>query len=112
MSLRNLVHCALSLVVALAGLAALYLTLDAQFVGFAQILVYVGAVAILIVFAVLLTRSDATPNQAILSPGWFTGIVVSAAVFATLGWAALNSTGLPRETPPAPEPRSKTSGIS
>jgi len=36
MSLRNLVHCALSLVVALAGLAALYLALDAQFVGFAN----------------------------------------------------------------------------
>jgi NADH-quinone oxidoreductase subunit J len=102
MSLRNLVHCALSLVVALAGLAALYLTLDAQFVGFAQILVYVGAVAILIVFAVLLTRSDATPNQAILAPGWGVGIVVSAVVFATLGWAALNSTGLPTEMPPAP----------
>ena len=102
MSLRNLVHCALSLIVALAGLAALYLSLDAQFVGFAQILVYVGAVAILIVFAVLLTRSDAAPNQAILSPGWFTGIAVSAIVFATLGWAALNSTGLPKEMPPAP----------
>ncbi len=43
--------------------------LDAQFVGFAQILVYVGAVAILIVFAMLLTRSDARPNQAILAPG-------------------------------------------
>ncbi|MFZ0826662.1 MAG: NADH-quinone oxidoreductase subunit J [Verrucomicrobiia bacterium] len=102
MSLRNLVHCALSLVVALAGLAALYLQLDAQFVGFAQILVYVGAVAILIVFAVLLTRSDATPNQAILAPGWFLGIVVSAVVFAILGWAALNSTGVPKEMPPAP----------
>jgi NADH-quinone oxidoreductase subunit J len=102
MSLRNLVHCALSLVVSLAGLAALYLTLDAQFVGFAQILVYVGAVAILIVFAVLLTRSDAVPDQTVLSPGWGTGIVISAVVFATLGWAALNSTGLPRETPPVP----------
>ncbi len=87
---------------ALAGLAALYLTLDAQFIGFAQILVYVGAVAILIVFAVLLTRSDATPNQTILAPGWLVGIVVSAVVFATLGWAALNSTGLPGEMPPAP----------
>ncbi|MGA2178961.1 MAG: NADH-quinone oxidoreductase subunit J [Verrucomicrobiota bacterium] len=103
MSLRNLVHCALSLVVALAGLAALYLQLGAQFVGFAQILVYVGAVAILIVFAVLLTRSDATPNQAILAPGWIVGILVSAVVFATLGWAALNSTGLPKEMSPAPE---------
>jgi NADH-quinone oxidoreductase subunit J len=110
MSLRNLVHCALLLVVALAGLAALYLALDAQFVGFAQILVYVGAVAILIVFAVLLTRSDATPNQALLAPGWLVGIVVSAVVFATLGWAALNSRGLPREMPPAPETTVKKIG--
>jgi len=107
MSLRNLVHCALSLVVALAGLAALYLALDAQFVGFAQILVYVGAVAILIVFAVLLTRSDATPNQTILAPGWLFGIVVSAVVFATLGWAALNSKGLPPETLQTPEAKLK-----
>ncbi len=110
MSLRNLVHCALSLVVALAGLAALYLTLDAQFVGFAQILVYVGAVAILIVFAVLLTRSDATPNQTILAPGWLFGIVVSAVIFAMLGWAALNSMGLPKEMPPAPAATVKNIG--
>jgi NADH:ubiquinone oxidoreductase subunit 6 (subunit J) len=110
MSLRNLVHCALSLVVALAGLAGLYLTLGAQFVGFAQVLVYVGAVAILIVFAVLLTRSDAVPNQAILAPGWGIGVVISAAVFATLGWAALNSTGLPRESSPAPETTVKNIG--
>src|SRR5213596_3258221 len=41
MSLRNLVHCALCLVVTFAGLAALFLTLNAQFVGFAQILVYI-----------------------------------------------------------------------
>ena len=102
MSLRNLVHCALSFVVAFAGLAALYLQLDAQFVGFAQILVYVGAVAILIVFAILLTRSDAPANQAILAPGWRVGIVVSALVFAVLGWAALSSPGLPKEMPPVP----------
>jgi NADH:ubiquinone oxidoreductase subunit 6 (subunit J) len=110
MSLRNLVHCALSLVVALAGLAALYLALDAQFVGFAQILVYVGAVAILIVFAVLLTRGDAPPNQVIRSPGWGVGIVVSAVVFATLGWAALNSTVLPKEMPSAPTATVKNIG--
>jgi len=110
MSLRNLVHCALSLVVALAGLAALYLTLDAQFVGFAQILVYVGAVAILIVFAVLLTRSDAAHNQTVLSPGWGIGIVVAAGVFAVLGWAALNSPGLPKQMPPAPATTVKNIG--
>ena len=46
MSLRNLVHCALAMAVAFSGIAALYLQLDAQFVGFAEILVYVGAIAI------------------------------------------------------------------
>src|SRR5215471_3131288 len=53
MLLRNLVHCALALAVTFAGLAALYLQLNAQFAGLAQILVYVGAVANLIVFAIL-----------------------------------------------------------
>ena len=49
MSLRNLVHCALCAALTFGGLAALFLQLGAQFVGLAQILVYVGAVAILIV---------------------------------------------------------------
>ena len=67
MSLRNLVHCALMLMVTFAGLAAFYLQLDAQFVGFAQILIYIGAVAILIVFAILLTRGSEPPRQSIFS---------------------------------------------
>src|SRR5256885_6582976 len=74
MSLRNLVHCALALTVAFAGLAAAYLQLGAQFVGFTQILVYVGAVAILIVFAILLTRGSEPQQQPILSPGWLAGV--------------------------------------
>jgi len=102
MSLRNLVHSALSLVVTFAGLAGLYLKLHAEFVGFAQVLVYIGAVAILIVFAILLTRSGETPNQAVLAPGWVAGIVVSAIVFATLGWTVLNSNAIAKGTPDAP----------
>jgi NADH:ubiquinone oxidoreductase subunit 6 (subunit J) len=62
MLLKNTVHCALALTVAFAGLAIQFLELDAQFAGFAQILVYIGAVAILIVFAILLTRGSETPQ--------------------------------------------------
>src|SRR3989441_10196514 len=80
MSLRNLVHCALALTLAFAGLAALYLQLDAQFVGFAQILIYIGAVAILIVFAILLTRGSEPPQQAILSPSWLGGTAAAVIV--------------------------------
>jgi len=56
-SLRNLVHCALCLALSFLGVAGLFLHINAGFVAFAQILVYVGAVAILIVFAILLTRN-------------------------------------------------------
>lgn len=58
MSMRNLVHCALWLALTFLGVAGLFLHLHAGFVAFAQVLVYVGAVAILIVFAILLTRSS------------------------------------------------------
>src|ERR1041385_8291874 len=87
MTLRNLVHCALALVGAFAGLAALYLQLDAQFVGFAQILVYVGAVAVLIVFAILLTGGGEPAKQPIFSAGWCLGGGAALAVFGVLVWA-------------------------
>ena len=68
MSLRNLVHCALCLALTFAGIAAFYLQLGAAFVGWAQVLVYIGAIAILIVFAILLTRSSEASPQPVLSP--------------------------------------------
>lgn len=85
MTLRKLVHCALALATCLIGLAGLYLDLGAQFVGLAQILVYVGAVVILIVFAILLTRSDELPSPKSASVA--SGVIVAAAVFAVLTWA-------------------------
>jgi NADH-quinone oxidoreductase subunit J len=91
MSLRNLVHCALALTVSFAGLAAAYLQLGAQFVGFTQILVYIGAVAILIVFAILLTRGAEPSQQPLVSPGWFSGIVVTVAVLGVLVYAIAKS---------------------
>ena len=58
MTLRDLVHCALALAVAFAGIGTIYLNLGAQFLGLAQLLVYVGAIAVLIVFVILLTRGS------------------------------------------------------
>ena len=101
--LKNTVHCALSLTVAFAGLALLYLELDAQFAGFAQILVYIGAVAILVVFAILLTKGSETPKDGVYSKNWFVGLVIAAGVFAVLGWAVLQSAAaLPHQAAPAP----------
>jgi NADH-quinone oxidoreductase subunit J len=102
MSLRNLVHCALALVVSFAGLAAIYLQLGAQFVGFAQILVYIGAVAILIVFAILLTRGGQAPEQAVFSGSWLSGIVVTVAVLGVLIWCVARS--VVNRATPTPKP--------
>lgn len=87
MTLRNLVHCVLALTLAFAGLAALYLQLGAQFVGFTQILVYIGAVAILAVFVIMMTRGAGSGLQPIFSSFWTTGSLVAVAVFAVLAWA-------------------------
>lgn len=84
MGLRNLVHCALSLAVAFAGLAVLYLRLSAQFVGLVQVLVYIGAVAILVVFAILLTRGGGPSAQPVFSSSWVVGGGVALVVFCTL----------------------------
>src|ERR1700721_1852857 len=85
--LKNTVHCALALTAAFAGLALLFLKLDAQFAGFAQILIYIGAVAILIVFAILLTGGSDTARDSVYSRRPFTGLVAAAGVFAGPGWA-------------------------
>ena len=89
--LKNLVHAALAVTVAFLGLALLFLSLDAQFVGFAQILVYIGAVAIIIVFAILLTKGSDLPKDGVFSRTWLIGLAIAAAVFAVLGWAVLKS---------------------
>jgi NADH-quinone oxidoreductase subunit J len=55
---RNLIHAALWLTLSFVALGIVFIALGAEFVGFVQILVYVGAVAMVIVFAILLTRPD------------------------------------------------------
>lgn len=86
MSLRNPVHCVLCLVVTFAGLAGIYLGLGSQLLGLAQILVYVGAVAILVVFVLLLTRegTGVEGGGARGSRGWKSGLGVAVGVGVVL----------------------------
>ena len=57
---RNIVHSAFALVAALFGVAGLYWTLGADFLGATQLLLYVGGVTVLLLFAVMLTTRDST----------------------------------------------------
>jgi NADH-quinone oxidoreductase subunit J len=61
---RNMFHAALYLVISLFGVAAMFAMLEASFLAAAQLIVYVGAVAILIIFAVMLTRGGAGSQPA------------------------------------------------
>jgi NADH-quinone oxidoreductase subunit J len=92
MLFRGLVHCALALAIAFAGIGALYLNLGAQFLGLAQLLVYVGAIAVLIVFVILLTRGGDTDSPP-LSPAQpsIAGVLVATAIFTILAWVIVHS---------------------
>jgi NADH-quinone oxidoreductase subunit J len=106
MTLRKLVHCALALTVAFAGLATLYLSLDAQFAGLAQLLVYAGAIAILIVFAILLTPSapeSALESKLHISSSGLVGCALAVGVFAILAWSIAHS-GTANSAVAAPAP--------
>ena len=54
---ENVVHAALWLVVVLAGMGGLYILLQAEFVAVTQFMVYIGAIVVLILFGVMLTRT-------------------------------------------------------
>lgn len=113
MTLRRLVHCALALTIAFAGLAALYLNLGAEFAGLAQLLVYVGAIAILIVFAILLTRGTEETGENRFSPMGLAGAVLALAVFAVLAWAVTTSSlAQPAFLPAAPAAPMKQIGLT
>ena len=86
-TLRKLMHAALSLAAVFAGIAALFFLLDAEFVGLALVFIYVGAVAVLIVFTILLTRRDVGRRQGFNSAG----PIIAVAVFAGLTWSILKT---------------------
>ncbi len=103
MTRRNLIHAALLLIFTWAGIGAFYLWAGAEFVAFAQILIYVGAVSMVVLFAVLLTKR--TLADAPLAPAShrraLAAVVAGGLVFGLLAYAVLNTrfTLLPTNAP-------------
>lgn len=83
---RNLIHAALWLVVTLFGVAVLFAMLDAGFLAVVQVMVYIGAIAILFIFAVMLTRRETNEKIAPLNPNWPVSAVIALVVFSGLLW--------------------------
>jgi NADH:ubiquinone oxidoreductase subunit 6 (subunit J) len=83
---RNLFYAALFLVLSFVGVAGLYILLEAEFLGMVQILVYVGAIAILIIFAIMLSRRMMSPDAKALNEQWIIALITAIALFAILGF--------------------------
>jgi len=75
---QNLVHAALYLIVALFGVAVIFVLLDAGFLAVVQVLVYIGAIAILMIFAVMLTRGDVSREQEPVNTGFGWALLLAA----------------------------------
>ncbi len=88
---RNIVHSALALVMVFAMAAGIYVLLNAEFIAIVQILIYAGAVTILILFALMLTRMG---GQRITNPTnkqWWVALVICALLGASILYAATTS---------------------
>jgi NADH-quinone oxidoreductase subunit J len=85
-SSRNLVHAALWLVSALFGVAVLYALLNAGFLAVVQVVIYIGAIAILFIFAVMLTRREMRDTGPGLNKNWWVSAVMSILTFSGLAY--------------------------
>ena len=106
---RNPVHSVLWLILTFLSAAGLFVLLGAEFVAMLLIIVYVGAVAILIVFAILLTRSTEPKDEPATVTPWI-GIAVAVGAFLTMAAAVLASPVGTRLAAPAPEVSVRTLG--
>ena len=88
---RNIVHAALFLLASLLGVAGVYLILFAEFLALVQILIYGGAIVILVLFALMLTRLQEFRGPA-ENPQWFVAALAALGLFVIIA-AAITSTG-------------------
>jgi NADH-quinone oxidoreductase subunit J len=91
-STRNVVHAALWLVVVLGGIAAQYILAAAEFVAVSQVLVYIGAVMVLFLFGIMLTRATVGVESDLNNKGWAIGIPVAVVLLAVLSYVTLDYT--------------------
>ncbi|HJN93355.1 MAG TPA: NADH-quinone oxidoreductase subunit J [Dehalococcoidia bacterium] len=100
---RNLIHAVVYLILSFVGVAGLYLTLSAEFIAMVQILVYVGAIAVLMLFAIMLTPRAARDNSETLMrfPALILmGLVIAAGTFIALetDWGAMRGEAIGNQT--------------
>jgi NADH-quinone oxidoreductase subunit J len=83
-TVRNVIHAALWLIASFFGVGALYFLLEAEFIAVVQVLVYVGAISVLILFAIMLTRQVSGEGVRQLTNRWWLSLIVAGLLFAAV----------------------------
>lgn len=91
---HNVVHAALFLVGAMAGVAALFLLLGAEFVAWALVLVYIGAVLVLFLFGIMITRAPTGLDENLSSDRKLYPATLTALLFGLITWSVIGAFGL------------------
>jgi NADH-quinone oxidoreductase subunit J len=90
---RNVVHAAMWLVLVLSGVAAQYILVAAEFVAATQVLVYIGAIIVLFLFGIMLTRAQLGEDQQLTHGYWYVGAVTALVLFAVMSYSLIDEWG-------------------
>ncbi len=109
---QNIVHAALYLVVVLAGVAAIYILLAAEFTAWVQVLVYIGAIVVLFLFGIMLTRAPIGRTADLDNDQRWLGLVVALLLLGVLGSVLTDAFGSARVAPDVGVQRAHAVGTS
>ena len=87
---KNVVHAALALVAVLAGLGANYILLAAEFIAITQLLVYIGAVMVLFLFGIMLTRARIGQEASLTLAQWPLALLVAVVLGGVLAYGLID----------------------
>ena len=102
-TVKNIIHSALWLIGSFFSVAAMYLLMEAEFIAIVQVLIYVGAISILILFAIMLTRHVTGEGVRQLYQRWWIAMIVAAALFGLLIVPTVSNYGWNVVPPTAPD---------
>lgn len=89
----NVVHAALYLVIVLAGVAAIFILLGSDFVGATQVLVYIGAIIVLFLFGIMLTRARLGDDETVVAEQRTMGLAVGVLLMVVMSFALIDGFG-------------------
>jgi NADH-quinone oxidoreductase subunit J len=90
---RNVVRAALALIVVFAGVAAQFVLLAAEFVAVTQVLVYIGAIMVLMLFGIMLTRARIGRDVDATNDHWWSGVVTALLLLGVMAYALVDYYG-------------------